>query len=244
MTPKKKENVKTENGITDEVFEFIKNAEKTDVIKQIVCAINNAVNEQSLQQAKSCAAKDTGYCQTYKPLLAAGKRCKKYPSENHIKILALAAYGWMPTIMDSVEYNARNVKQAIEHMKSVRRIDDEDAIRHFEDLSRLTNNSYVGVSKFLHFLFPASFAIFDSRIEKTLNKLCGKIKLGRKMFFPTVLPTDKTRQVECFILYELAMRKAAKRIKKSLRDIEQVLFYYDEINKGDKVDEPRCKAHG
>jgi len=241
MAQKKKETAKNENGFADKVLEFITNANKPEVIEQIVCKIMETVTEQNLQQAKIWAFKDTGYFQTYDALRNEGNTCRNNPSENNIKILALAAYGWMPTIMDSVEYNEQNVKQAIKHMTSVRRIDDKDTIRHFEVLSRLTNHSYVGVSKFLHFLSPNSFAIFDSRIEKTLNKLCGTIKLSRKKVFPMVLPTDKTRQAECFILYELAIRAARKGLKVKLRDIEQVLFYYDKIA---KAGNPRSKAHG
>ncbi len=142
-------------------------------------------------------------------------------SDENILILALGVYGWMPTILDTIVYDAKKVNAAIHYLEQGNPIDTPEAIPHFKSLSRLLNNSYVGTSKFLHFLMPDSFAMFDSSIANLLAKECKNLKIGRRQAF-----TPEANDLGRFVLYELAMRKAASRMKKSLRDIEKTLFYF------------------
>lgn len=202
-----------DKGFTDIIAEII----ETDIPRKTMIAWRNADKLGKTYEA------------TYDTLLTAGMNCKAVPSNENIKLLVLAVYGWMPTVLEIDEdVSADDVRKAIDFMGNGGKIESEEGIAHLDVLCRFINNSYIGTSKFLHFLFPKQFAIFDSWIEVALNKLCNKctkLKIGRRMVFPKNVPVDKVRQAEGFILYELAMRKAAKKMGKSLRDVEKVLFY-------------------
>ncbi len=168
------------------------------------------------------ADKHTPYEITHDGLLAAGKACLKNPTENNIKILALAVYGWMPTALDCVVFDHDKIVKAIKCLGGNQPIDSESATSHFEVLAGLLNNSYIGVSKFLYALWPERFAIFDSNVTHALNIACSKIRPGqgrKRKFF-----TDDANCLERLIVYELAMRKAAKISKQKLRKIELKLY--------------------
>ena len=47
----------------------------------------------------------------------------------------------------------------------------------FENLRVLTNNSYVGMSKVLHFINPELFCIYDSRVLAKIKKITGIKKI-------------------------------------------------------------------
>lgn len=47
----------------------------------------------------------------------------------------------------------------------------------FENLRLLTNNSYVGMSKVLHFINPELFCIYDSRVLAKIKKITGIKKM-------------------------------------------------------------------
>lgn len=78
--------------------------------------------------------------------------------------LALAVYGWMPTILRSLEISN-------EQLELVRQSKDIDSavlvVRDFEIPP--VNNSWVGSSKFLHFLNPDCFPIWDSHIARAFG---------------------------------------------------------------------------
>jgi len=78
--------------------------------------------------------------------------------------LALAVYGWMPTILRSVEISDEQLMLA----KSARDIESGiGVIRGFD--APPVNNSWVGSSKFLHFLNPQVFPIWDSHIARAFG---------------------------------------------------------------------------
>jgi len=168
------------------------------------------------------ADKHTPYEITHDGLLAAGAACLKNPTEAHIKMLALAVFGWMPTELNRVVYDHGKIAKAIKYLGGNQPIEDESATRHFKVLAGLLKNSYVGVSKFLYALWPERFAIFDSNVTHALNTACSKIRVGqgrkRQVF------TNGANCLERLIVYELAMRKAAKISKQKLRKIELKLY--------------------
>ena len=78
-------------------------------------------------------------------------------------------------------------------------------------------NSIVVVSKSLAVCYPKKFAMFDSRVCKAIkDAIKEKNNLNRFGF--------SINNVESFILYTLAIRKVAKKLKKSLREIEVALY--------------------
>ena len=73
------------------------------------------------------AVKNYPYEITHDGLLAAGKACLKNPTENNIKILALAVYGWMPTALDCVVFDHDKIVKAIKCLGGNQPIDSESA---------------------------------------------------------------------------------------------------------------------
>lgn len=101
------------------------------------------------------------YLPQYKALAQLGASVK---SVDDAMALALAVYGWMPTILRSVEISDEQVTL----IKSAADIDAGIAlIRTFS--VPLVNNSWVGSSKFLHFLNPNAFPIWDSHIARAFG---------------------------------------------------------------------------
>ena len=100
---------------------------------------------------------------------------------NFCILLAHAVYGWMPTMLtinfdgnDAVAFNrkAQDIAQILNN-GSFNWVNIQQQPEKFSEnltaLSSFLNNSYVGVSKFLHFLYPDQYAIFDSRIRLAFN---------------------------------------------------------------------------
>ena len=119
------------------------------------------------------------YESTYPALLEAGKRCRENPDIINIKILALAVYGWMPCILgrhgnmgyetseDNFDNNINSTDKSIG--ESVKKFcQSEEKIDDFEKLKFFIDKSWVGLSKFLHFLRPDRYAIWDSNVSRAL----------------------------------------------------------------------------
>lgn len=87
-----------------------------------------------------------------------------------VRAAALTVYGWMPTIMRSVDLDAvRRIRPVLDRLRR----EGVDAVADYlansspqgrRHLLTFVNNSVVGTSKFLHFLNPNGFAIWDSKI--------------------------------------------------------------------------------
>lgn len=86
------------------------------------------------------------------------------------KMLALAVYGWMPTIPKSFFDDP--------YIKDVRGIRSHDcASKYVKSLQTpLVNNSWIGTSKILHFINPNHFPIWDSRIGGIFGVTSYKMK--------------------------------------------------------------------
>ena len=223
--------------VNERTITFVKSVIENRLKKVATIIADTAKNKTHQGNAENNAKKDPRsktYDATYDALRAAGAACKQNLSENNIKILTLAVYGWMPTVLDiAKEYGGQqikmeSVKSAIQFAKNWKQSGSnniERAMEQFEILARFIDNSYVGASKFLHFLFPDSFAIFDSNIAEVLNELSKDLtnEKQRPIF------SKNANKPANFILYELAMRKAVEIMRKdgdaSLRKVERVLFY-------------------
>ncbi len=222
----------------------------------------NIMNIYNNDYVKNLVAndKDISYAMAYPALLAIGKRCRRCPSIVNIKILALSVYGWMPTILDNMGYEDKNktkkdatnwennVQKAIKKIiANHEKLDD--CKYHFDKLKQFTNNSYVGLSKFLHFLLPEKFAIWDSNVylallafsKINLNAVVEKIENidPKNIVFDNNLDTfiqdikkiysgsgqNKTNNKKNFIGYEKQIREYAEK-EISVRDLEKPLFCF------------------
>ena len=106
------------------------------------------------------------YYSSYWALLKFAAETQDDPQNNGILGLSCAVYGWMPTILKNWKFENFNADVPV---STIRNLDTVGAARAF--LSRIDpespiNNSWVGLSKLLHFLNPEIFPIWDSRIAK------------------------------------------------------------------------------
>ena len=134
-------------------------------------------------------------------------------------VLAHAIYGWMPTILEignSDQVGQLNIVKAIRKINTGLISDYSNFIEEIRILARFTNNSFVGLSKLLHFLFPENYAIWDNNIRSVLG-------VG-----------TPTNDVNKFVVYQKAMNDALiickDRQGTSLRKIEEHLFYLGRNN--------------
>jgi hypothetical protein len=103
-----------------------------------------------------------------------------------IDILALAVYAWMPTILKKFETGSLLEMNGV----SVFELRDTHPEVGLKVLNAYTqaiapiNNSWVGTSKFLHFLNPSVFPIWDSKICWTIygHDRPNNYKLYREYF--------------------------------------------------------------
>jgi hypothetical protein len=73
---------------------------------------------------------------------------------------AYMVYGWMPTVLN-ITKNQSNPKRVLD---SVIKLANGPIEEHFNNVIRFTNNSLVGASKLLHFIYPTIYPIWDSKI--------------------------------------------------------------------------------
>lgn len=159
------------------------------------------------------------YARSYGPLLQYATTIKKadFPQES-LMVLAHAVYGWMPTILRmNCQVEIANIARILRDINNRDRAGKIIFLReNLEDLRTLaqfTNNSFVGLSKFLHFLFPESFAIWDSNILAYLNAIQNPANLAR----------SSANNVNSFLIYESAMQRYCQG-NEQMRQVEVSLF--------------------
>ena len=108
---------------------------------------------------------DDFYLRCYPKILEAAKTLNDDQYGNSITFLAHAVYGWMPTVLKTVEVSGFFLidQNPIYVLRKTHLF--EDLIERLPSKSPI-NNSWIGLSKFLHFLNPEVFPIWDSRVAK------------------------------------------------------------------------------
>lgn len=86
-------------------------------------------------------------------------------TRHNLIIASNFTYGWMPTILDLNPEKFDEVELLLNAAKTGQ-IPDSPQL---EILSHCLNKSMVGASKLLHFINPASFAIWDSRVYRYIT---------------------------------------------------------------------------
>ena len=208
---------------------------KEDVIKTIKTAISKICEQNQAPPRPT-------YEVSYPYLLQQGKAVREKPTAENIVVLAHAVYGWMPTILnmfgDDCECTEKITNGLCDICKIVAYLQNKDIVTWFdtlykknkkereqlEEIERLkklanfTNNSFVGLSKFLHFIFQDKIAIFDSNVLENLRNNGADLPAA-------------ANNVNAFVAYEKAINEYRDDFNKensgkqvSLRDIEIQLF--------------------
>lgn len=100
---------------------------------------------------------------SYSKLLNFSSSCVETKNENLLIGIAHMVYGWMPTML---EY--REIIELDSFWENVKAGSLD--INFLNMIKSSINNSIVGGSKFLHFLNPMEYAIFDSRVFSSITK--------------------------------------------------------------------------
>ena len=197
--------------------------ERIVVDTEKVISIRNKIVDLFLKERSSIQEEDS-YHRSYPYLLKYANETRErifIASANNqdcyemLVVLAHAIYGWMPTILEisnSDQVGQLNIVKAIKKINTGLTSDYSNHTEEIRSLARFTNNSFVGLSKLLHFLFPENYAIWDNNIRSILG-------IG-----------TPTNNVNKFITYQKAINDAKKVIcnegaDTSLRKIEEHLFY-------------------
>lgn len=205
------------------VKEYIDQAKDCPEFKELVGKVKAAVSKVTSVQATTRTSKT--YELTYNTLFLAGGACHDDPTERNILLLMLGVYAWMPTVLkiDDVESSIVQVQAAIDHFKGNDDLLDPRSIEHFNNVATYVNHSCVGASKFLHFIFPEKFAIFDSKICENIRRLCGGEAniMDNRLFVEYPTPTQ---ELKAFLLYELMVWEIADDLVTDLRKVEKTIF--------------------
>lgn len=81
-----------------------------------------------------------------------------------LRSLALATYGWMPTIIKRDHFERFQCNDPVHAIKAVKNPQEAEKFIGTMCKDAPINNSWVGTSKLMHFLNPEIFPIWDSKI--------------------------------------------------------------------------------
>ena len=123
----------------------------------------NRISEEEDNNRIPSIDPENRYIKSYPYLLEATKLLHKELGADSIIAISHIAYGWMPTILTyDFSKHDRNI------------LDEAQSVKSFEEARTMigkiepspVNNSWVGLSKVLHFANPEFFPIWDSKVAK------------------------------------------------------------------------------
>jgi hypothetical protein len=113
-------------------------------------------------EAIQCIDGTEQYIRTYPQLLRSTALLAKEMGEDALPAIAHMAYGWMPTILKKFSDSKPDIVGPATGCSSFE--EASELIKSLDDSP--INNSWVGMSKVLHFINPEFFPIWDSRVAK------------------------------------------------------------------------------
>jgi hypothetical protein len=114
------------------------------------------------------------YVKSYPLLLKSTAHLCDAMGSNAVPGVAQIVYGWMPTILQNLTFD----DHINDHLIAARQINDFQSAFNLVDGLETSpiNNSWVGLSKVLHFINPEFFPIWDSVVAKHFGVSNHKIK--------------------------------------------------------------------
>ncbi len=126
------------------------------------------VDVQLARHRRDLTPDEMGYLREYPILVKWFASFRGNWTGDRVRLAGLAVYGWMPTILRA-EKKLHTESQIAAFFDDIADRLNGEAADFPKPCWNFLNNSYVGTSKFLHFWSPTTFAIWDSRICKTLH---------------------------------------------------------------------------
>ena len=159
----------------------------------------------------------------YHQLIDSVKSIELYDHKTFISI-AHMVYGWMPTILECNFSSDDNYSMYIKNINS-----GDCSIEFLNIMKSKINNSIVGGSKFLHFINPEKYAIWDSKVYKSLFGKKGNnnsINNIKNYIQYNLHLRELCQKEEIYRIYSILTEKKyiIERVSK-MRALENVLFY-------------------
>jgi len=143
----------------------------TDDASKFLADLNKGGIREDLQR--------DAYGDTYRALIKLASASSDDPYYDAALSLACAVYGWMPTILKGSKIQELGSAFSLKKIKSIKSWEEAELfLLEIDDVAPI-NNSWVGTSKFLHFLNPDIFPIWDSRVAVSFHsKLSIEAKIA------------------------------------------------------------------
>ena len=110
-------------------------------------------------------ARGKGYLNSY-PIYLEYFQSTDVTTKGDFSIRAGLVYSWMPRVLVLCE---DHIDKAVQAMSKC--TDDRHTDKVIGKVAKAVNGSYIGASKLLHFQYPDTFPIYDTRVYKNINGL-------------------------------------------------------------------------
>jgi len=167
-----------------------------------------------------CIDASEQYLRTYPALLRSTAILAKEIGEDALPAISHMAYGWMPTILKKFSDSEPDI---VGPATGCRSFEEASALIQSLDDSPI-NNSWVGMSKVLHFINPEFFPIWDSRVSKHFGLKYDYQINNRKHFLEYLTFVAKHRNKDEVKKVEEAFVKQAGYSVTDVRACEFILF--------------------
>jgi hypothetical protein len=191
---------------------------KTPKLKNLV--FDNILDES----LKFTPPNEDSYIKTYPEFIQYFKNISNI-SKHNLVISSHFVYGWMPTI---IELKFQDMEGGV--LKSLNKAKNGAmlTVGELELLKSTINNSLVGLSKLLHFINPADYAIWDSRIYRYTTDKKSSYGIGNTQLYLNYL--SKLNEIESHVDFNEIKKNISAHFDyeiSSKRVIELLMFEAD-----------------
>lgn len=171
-------------------------------------------------EAIECIDGSEQYIRTYPELLRSTAILAKEMGEDALPAIAHMAYGWMPTILKRFSDSKPGIVGPVTECRSF-----EEASRLIQSLDDSPiNNSWVGMSKVLHFINPDFFPIWDSRVARHFGLKYDYQINNRNHFLEYLTFVEENRKIDAVKRVQEAFVKETGYSVSDVRACEFILF--------------------
>ena len=170
-------------------------------------------------EAIRCIDASEQYLRTYPELLRSTTILAKEMGEDALSAIAHMAYGWMPTILKKFSDSQSDI---VGPAIGCRSFEEASALIQSLDDSPI-NNSWVGMSKVLHFINPEFFPIWDSRVAKHFDLKITQVN-KKNHFLEYLTFVQENRKSDAVKRVQEAFVKEAGYSVSDVRACEFILF--------------------
>ena len=171
-------------------------------------------------KAIQCVDASEQYIRTYPELIKSTAILAKEMGEDALPAIAHMAYGWMPTILKKFSDSQSDI---VGPATGCRSFEESSALIQSLDDSPI-NNSWVGMSKVLHFINPEFFPIWDSRVAQHFGLKYDYQINNRNHFLEYLTFVEENRKSDAVKRVQEAFVKEACYSVSDVRACEFILF--------------------